>query len=149
MEEYVTKEIAKLLYELGFDGFCLTYYEEHIETPKYSTSGKIYRSKLEEKEEEHNKNSEWKVKYYLAPTQQMVKSWLRTVHQIFIREDYKIYNPSSYYCSFHHQKECYVEAKNMTDGRVISYQCGQLDKIEDVVNEVILEVLQKIKEKEI
>lgn len=148
MEEYVTKEIAKLLYELGFDGFCLTYYEEHIETPRYSTSGKLYRSKLEEKEEEFNKSHKWQVKYYLAPTQQMVKSWLRTVHQIFIREDYNIYDSSSYHYVFHYQKECYVEAKNMIDCKIIYCLGGPIDKLEDVINEVILNVLQKLKEKE-
>ena len=142
MEELVTKDIAKLLYELGFDGFCLTYYEEHVETPRYSTSGKLYRSKLEEREKEHNKNSEWKVKYYLAPTQQMVKSWLREVHKIFIREDYRYFDNL---CNFNNYlTECYVEAKSMTNNGIIYYQYGPVDNFENIVNNVISAVLDRL-----
>lgn len=128
MEEYVTKEIALLLKELGFDGYCMAYYREADET-LIQAKERVDKVWIEN---HSNKNH---TEYYLAPTQQMAKKWLKEVHEIFIGENYVDYENGS--------RSYFVEAKNMKNNKVMEYR--SFDNLEFGINKIILYILRKIK----
>ena len=128
MEEYVTKEVALLLKKLGFDGYCMAYYREADETL-------ILAKERVDKVWIENHGNKNHTEYYLSPTQQMAKRWLREVHEIFIGESYIDYENSS--------RSYFIEAKNMKNNKVIEYR--SFDDLEFGINKIILYVLRKIK----
>ena len=71
-EDYVSFEIAKLLKEKGFDGFCERFYDYYPETGEVHICGC----------DEHN-NSRYDDEFSM-PTLQMAMKWLRIEHNIHI-----------------------------------------------------------------
>lgn len=138
MEEYVTKEIAKLLRELDFDGFCMAYYREETEELHLCIENTIDKKSMEDREYKYNSTHQYKLRLYLAPTQQMAKAWLREVHQIYIRDDYRIIETENRSCG-----DYYIEAKNMKNNNLLYY--GAFDNLEFGINKIILYILRKIK----
>ena len=140
MEEYVTKEIAKLLRELDFDGFCMAYYRENTEELHLRLETTIDKKSMEDKEYKYNSTHQSKLRLYLAPTQQMAKAWLREIHQIYIRDDYRIFETENMsYGNY------YIEAKNMKNNNLLYY--GAFDDLGFGVNIVIKYMLEIIKKR--
>jgi len=139
MEEYVTREIAELLRELDFDGFCMAYYREETEE-LHLCSEKMDKKSMEDREYKYNSTHQYKLRLYLAPTQQMAKAWLREVHQIYIRDDYRIFETEK--ISY---RDYYIEAKNMKNNNLLYY--GAFDDLSFGVNRVIKYMLERIKER--
>ena len=75
-EAYVSKEVAELLLEKGFDEPCHFYYKKGIHTPYLNDFGGLRITNSEYKKAKVDKVS--------APTQQMAMRWLREVYDIDI-----------------------------------------------------------------
>ena len=130
MEEFVTIEISKLLEELEFDGYCMAYYRGGDGTLLLAKE-RVDKTWIEEHSSKNHS------KYYLAPTQQMVKRWLKEVHEIFIGENYVNYESGNH--------SYFIVAKNMKNNAIIEYR--SFDNLEFGINRVIFYILKLIKDK--
>lgn len=74
-EDYVSREVAKLLKEKGFNEFGHYEYHDTLSKPHFHKKSHNFNG-----DEYANCGTKW----YSAPTHQMAMKWLREVHGIFI-----------------------------------------------------------------
>lgn len=83
-EQYVSFEVAKLLWEKGFNSDECTALYDGGDNNKFVRDGSIYDNGAEDYLE-YMWGDEWsRFPYYLAPTQAMVMKWLREIHMLHI-----------------------------------------------------------------
>lgn len=111
-EAYVSYDVAKLLYEKGFDEPCDMYYKksEEADEPQELTWDEL----------NYNRES-----FMKAPTHQMVNAWLRQKYNLFI---YLIYEPEYGFC-FKWFVKVYKDGIILQDGD--SYRDSDYDSLMD------------------
>lgn len=82
---YISLVTAKLAMEAGYNTFCQASWTEFFKTTKYYKKGQIQfdaSGGLNGSNKQHNEMNTDYYKTYAAPTQEMLKYWLRTVHNV-------------------------------------------------------------------